>query len=491
MLPASDQEWISYLGRMHDRDLAEQRELNALYEGTAPLQYLQPELLRELDGRIQTVVLGWPMMAVDPLEERLDLLTFRYPEEDGGPATEQTKGKQREELASAVGDANLQRVWQDNDCDEESQMAHIDGLVMKRAYGCVGTNEDDDDTPLVTFESPLEVFADIDPRTRRVRAAIRRWRDDESSIVRIRERFLTLYLPDKTVYQVNNGSGWVTEQVDEHELGEVPVVPLTNRSRLSGRYGRSELTPALLSLSNAANKIATDMMVGAEFHAIPLRAIFGIGPNDLVDEQGNPVSALQVIMGKVLTMSGVAELDGGGIRAHEFNASSLTNFHSTLQQLAQHAAGLLGLDPHELGHTAGDNPASAEGLRARETRLIKRAERRQKAFGGGHEKIARLVRRFQDGDWDPKAKRLEAVWRDAATPTRAQAADAAVKLVTADIIPRRQSWEDLGYTPSQQRRMQADFDQQAEQDPIGRATKLLGQQMPAGPGDQDPAGGGD
>jgi hypothetical protein len=488
MLPTSDEAWISYLGRMHDRDLDEQRELNALYEGTAPLEYLQPELLRELDGRIQTVVLGWPMLAVDPLEERLDLLAFRYPEEDGEVATDQTGGRARVELASAVGDANLQRVWQDNDLDEESQMAHVDALVMKRVYGCVGSNEDDEDTPIVTFESPLEVFADIDPRTRKVRAALRRWRDDESSIVRVRERFLTLYLPDKTVYQVNNGSGWVTEHVDQHDLGEVPVVPLTNRSRLSGRYGRSELTPALLSLSNAANKIATDMMVGAEFHAIPLRAIFGIGPKDLVDEKGNPVSALQVILGKVLTLQGGENLDGGGIRAHEFTASSLSNFHSTLQQLAQHAAGLLGLDPHELGHTAGDNPASAEGLRARETRLIKRAERRQRALGGGHEKIARLIRRFQDGDWDPKAKRLEAVWRDAATPTRAQAADAAVKLFSADVIPRRQAWEDLGYTPGQQRRMQAEMDQQAEQDPVGRATKLLGQQPPPVPGDQDPAG---
>lgn len=489
MLPTSDQEWISYLGRMHDRDLAEQRELNALYEGTAPLEYLQPELLRELDGRIQTVILGWPMLAVDPLEERLDLLGFRYPEEDGAPPTDQVKGKQREELASAVGDANLQRVWQDNDLDEESQMAHVDALVMKRAYGCVGTNEDDEDTPLVTFESPLEVFADIDPRTRKVRAALRRWREDEASVARVRERYLTLYLPNKTVYQVNNGGGWVIDHVDEHDLGEVPVVPLTNRSRLSGRYGRSELTPALLSLSNAANKIATDMMVGAEFHAIPLRAIFGIGPNDLVDEKGNSVSALQVILGKVLTLQGTGQQDGGGVRAHEFTASSLTNFHSTLQQLAQHAAGLVGLDPHEFGHTAGDNPASADGLRARETRLIKRAERRQRTFGGAHEKIARLIRLFQDGDLDPKAKRLEAVWRDAATPTRAQASDAAVKLVTARILPRRQAWEDLGYTPSQQRRMQAEMDQQDEQDLVGRATKLLGQQLPPGPGDEDPAGG--
>lgn len=483
-LPQTDEQWMSWLARWHDSDVHEMQHLNSLYEGTAPLEYLQPELIRELDGRIQTVVLGWPSLAVDPLEERLDVLGFRYPEDDGAPPTAAVKGAARVELASAVGDAELQKVWQDNDLDEESQLGHLDALVMKRAYVCIGTNEDDDDTPLVTVESPMEMFAYVDPRTRRVLGALRRWRDDDLSMVRVRERYATLYLPDRTV-SYRNVSGWKVEHVDEHGLGEVPVVPLVNRARLSNRYGRSELTPAMLSISNAANKIATDMMVGAEFHAIPLRAIFGIGPGDMVDEQGNRVSALQVIMGKILA---VGDVDGAAVRAHEFTASSLTNFHNTLGQLAQHAAGLAGLDPHEFGWTAGDNPATAEGLRARETRLIKRAERRQRGLGGAHEKVQRIIKRFQTGDWDPRARRLECIWRDAATPTRSQAADAATKLFAGGVIPRRQTWEDLGYTPGQQRRMQAEFDQQAEQDPVGRMTKLLGQPDPA-PAGGDPTGG--
>ncbi len=478
-LPQDDQEWVNHLARRHDAELADLRQYNDLYEGEAPLAYLHPEIQREVGDRLKAVSLGWPMLAVDTVEERLDVLGFRYPEDDAGDADP-------EELASLAGDKELQRVWQDNDLDEESQLGHVDALVMRRAYIAVGTNEDDPDTPLVTVESPLELYADIDPRTRMTRAALRRWADPASD-VRVRERHATLYLPNRTVYTTWNGR-WQVDDVDAHGLGVPPIVPLTNRARLSDRYGRSELTPQLLSIADAANKIATDMMVGAEFHAIPLRAIFGIGPEDLEDEAGNRLSALQVVMGRLLT---IPADNGNEIKAHEFAASALSNFHDTLNQLAKHVAGLLGLPPHSLGFTT-DNPASADAIRSAEARLVKRAERKQRAFGGPWEKAMRLVKRFQDGDWDPATKRLETIWRDASTPTRAQAADAAVKLFTATngpIVPLRQTREDLGYGPGQIRRMEAEDEKRRAEDPVADIARGLAGGMPS-PNGREPVNAG-
>lgn len=453
--------WVDYLGRVHDADLPALLEFDALYGGTAPLHYLHPEILREVEGRIQAVALGWPMLAVDPLEERLDVIGFAYPEDD-----DPDPDVSPEELASAIGDKNLTQVWEDNDLDTESQMGHVDALVMRRAYVEVGTRDDGStDSPLTTVESPLEAFALIDPRTRQPRAYLKRWKDDYDYATQAQQQYATLKLPNATVWLDRGPTGWREIGRDEHMLGTPPVAVLTNRARLADRYGRSELTPPLLSLSHAANKIATDMMVAAEFHAIPLRALFGVGPDDLEDVSGNRMSALQIIMSRLLTVPGSAELDGGGVRGHEFSPSQLTNFHDTLGQLARHTSGLLGLDPSVLGMSTGDNPASAEALRSRETRLIKRAERKQPALGGGWNRWAQLVRRFQEGDWDPASRRVKTLWRDAATPTRAQAADAALKLVTGQIIPRQQAREDLGYTPAQQRRMDAQDAANAAQDP--------------------------
>jgi hypothetical protein len=466
--------WVNHLARVHDNDLPFLREYDSLFQGTARLNYMHPDILREVEDRIQCVALGWPMLAVEPLEERLDVLGFRYPEDD-----DVDPDAAPEELASIAGDANLQRVWQDNDLDEESQMGHLDALVMKRAYVTVGVNEKDADTPLVTVESPLEMFALIDPRTREVRAALRRWADDYDFLTQMQTQHATLYLPNSTSWFERGPEGWTEQRRDEHKVGMPMVAALTNRGRLANRYGQSELTPSLLSLSDAANKIATDMMVAAEFHMLPLRAIFGVGPEDFEDEAGNRQSKLQILMGRLLAVAGSTDPNAQPVTAHEFTSSSLTNFHDTLNQLARHASGLIGVDPSVLGMATGDNPASAEALKSREVRLIKKSERKQKAFGGGWERGMRLVRRIQDGDWDPAAKRLEAVWRDAATPTRAQAADAALKLVGGvPIIPVQQAREDLGYTPSSQRRMAAQDKLLAERDPLGRLSQEFGRAMP-------------
>ncbi|MGW1057613.1 phage portal protein [Micromonospora rubida] len=449
-LPDTDLGWLTHLAIRHDRDIPVLRELNDLYKGTAPLHYIHPEILREVGDRIQAVSLGWPMLAVDPLEERLDPLGFRYPESDEPVDPDVTPS----ELASQAADANLMRVWQDNDLDEEAQLGRLDALVMKRSYLAVGTNEDDADTPLVTVESSLEMYADIDPRTRRVRAAIRRWAEDQDSLVRLPEEYATLYLPNATIWFDRGPQGWRETGRDEHNVGEVLVTPLVNRSRLSDRYGSSELTAPLLSLSHAANKVASDMMVGAEFHALPLRALFNIGEDDLVDDKGHKQSALQVVMGRLLTLEGAG--DGSEVKPYEFTASSLSNFHESLNQLAKHATALVGLPPTAFG-VVTDTPASAEAWRAAEARLIKRAERRQVPMSGAYERMNRHVRRLQDGDWDPAARRLETIWQDPATPTRAQAADAVAKLFGGGpVITKRQAREDLRYTPGQIRRMEAE-----------------------------------
>jgi hypothetical protein len=281
-LPTTDEEWVSRLSQLHDRERPKLVALNNEYELESPLSYMHPEIAREIGDRLAQVVIAWPQLVVDSVEERLDVEGFRLPNSD-------------------KAEDDLWRVWQQNNADEGSQMGRVDTLVMKRSFICVGTNEDDADTPLVTFESPLEMYADIDPRTRAVRAALRRWTDAEAQatvtptsgippVTGAGVAYSTLYLPDSTVWFENNQ---VVDR-DDHGLGEVLVTPVVNRARLSDYLGRSELSP-VLPLSHAANKIATDMMVAAEFVALPLRGIFGIGPDDLEDADGNKMTALQAI----------------------------------------------------------------------------------------------------------------------------------------------------------------------------------------------------
>lgn len=451
------QAWLNYLRPVLLKQRSELTLLNKEYELESPRSYMHPELFAELGDRIQQVVIAWPQLVVDSVEERLDPLGFRLP------------------MGEPLDD--LWRVWQANNLDEEAQLGRVDALVMKRSYLCVGTNERDADTPLVTVESPLEVFADVDPRDRSTRAAIRYF-CEPSTDARQQEEFATVYLPNVTVRYDMAGGGWREIGRDEHKLGVVPVVPLVNRARVADRYGRSELSP-VLPLARAANKLATDMMVAAEFVALPLRGMFGLGPDDLEDQHGNKLTAIQAMLGRLLMIPD----ETGTAKQFEFASADLSNFHKSINQLAQLVAAIAGLPPHYLGFTT-DNPASADAIRSSEMRLVKRCERRMVPFGAAYEQTMRLVKRFQDGDWDPQFGRLETIWRDAATPTRAQTADASVKLKQAGIVSRRQAQEDNGYTSAQIDRMEDELEAEAQLNPVAAIARKMAEPVRPEPMDE-------
>lgn len=434
------EQWIGVLAPRLQRQAAVAQQWDAYYDGRQPLSYLAPELLRELDGRIRAVVVNWPRLVVDSVDERLDVEGFRYGTDD-------------------AGDDRLWSWWQANDLDEGSQMAHVDALATGTSFVSVGSG--DAGVPVVTVESSEQVTVDCDPRTRAVRAAWKAWRDDVEGV-----EHATLYLPEATAWYSRPvapgspaGTGWVLQDSDRHGLGVVPVVPVANRPRTLAPLGQSELVD-VVPLSDAACKVATDMMVAAEFHAMPRRWVVGMTEADFTDAQGNQVGEWSRVAGRLWATGALPS----EVQMGQFAEASLSNFHDTINALARLVASLAGLPPHQLGMTT-DNPASADAIRSSETRLVKRAERRQRSFGGSWESVMRLCLLIVDGEVPEEARALTTVWRDAATPTIAQKADAAVKLYAGGITSRRQAREDVGYSETQIKRMAAD-DQQAASDQL-------------------------
>ena len=276
----TDLQWLTHLIRCHDAELPELRRLNSYYEGKQPLSYMAPELQQELQETVRQVVINWPRLVVDSLEERLDVEGFRFPDEPDS-------------------DEELWRIWQANYMDEQSQQGHLDALVMGRAYVVIGSREDDETTPLITVESPLDMYAEFDPQTREVKAAVKRWSETVHDGPKVDHA--TLLLPDATSWWVKVDGIWQEDsdqERDDHEIGEVMVEVLANRPRLKCPNGVSELAD-VIPLSDAACKIATDMMVSAEYHATPRRVAFGFGEDDFVDANGRRVSAFSRIIGRM------------------------------------------------------------------------------------------------------------------------------------------------------------------------------------------------
>lgn len=404
---------------------------DAYLEGEQPITFMQPQLERELGGRIRPLILNWPRLGVRAFENRIDVEGFRYADTESG-------------------DAAIWDIWQANNLDEQAQQGHFDALGLGRSYVIVGAGDSRDDAPVITVESPFQMTATRDPRTRQIRAAWKRWQESDLT------QWACLYEANMTRVMTMVKGKWLVTSTDIHNLGRPPVSILTNEPRILRPDGRS-IFHDVLSVADAANKMATDMMVSGEFHAMPRRWAFGLEAKDFVDSSGNPKSAWSAIAGRLWSNK------DKDVKVGQFPEADLAVFHNTIKLLAQLVSQLFAFPPHYMGFV-GDNPASADAIRSSEAQLVKMVERILTYFGGGWEDAMRIAMRIETGAWDPKARSLETIFRNPATPTVAQQADATVKLVTAKIIPVEQAREDLGYGPIARQRM-ADMDAAALADP--------------------------
>lgn len=388
--------------------------------GEQPLRFMSDAMRKEFGDSITALVLGWPELGTEAYENRVDVEGFRFPGESSG-------------------DAELWKTWQANNMDEQSSMGHTDAIALSRAAVIVGSPDRGDDEPVITVESAFDTAWLRSPKTGATRAGMKRWAEDDGT------EFANLYVPGATHTLVWRRGQWVDAKTDQHGVERPLLVPLVNLPRTKRRDGRSEFA-SIIPVADAANKMATDMMISGEYHAMPRRWAFGLKREDFVDANGNQKPAWSFIKGRLWAN------ENKDVNVGQFPEADLKNFHDTIRLLAQLASQMLALPDDYMSFTS-DNPPSADALRAAESRMVKRVERKHVHFGGTWEEVMRLCLRIKEGQFRPEAQMLETEWRNPATPTIAQKADAAVKLHAEGIIPTEQARIDLGYTPAQRDEM--------------------------------------
>lgn len=378
---------------------------------------------------------AWPALAVDVLDERLDVEGFRFPD-------------------STDADSDLWDIWTANQMDQESQLAHVDALVFGRAFGMAGTGNcgpGGDCPPLLTVESPLNMVADFDARSRHVVRALQAYEMDG-------DQCAALYLPNSTVHliEVENMGYWQVYDRDDHNLGIVPVVMLSNRARTHDRYGRSEITPMVMSYTDAAVRTVLGMEFAREFFGAPQRYILGAQESAFVNADGTPTRAWEAYIGRILALE--ADEEGNKPTVGTFAAADPTPYTTILQQLGKDFAAAVGLPPHLVGF-ASDNPASAEGIRSAEARLDKRAERKTRAFEGGWRDLMKLALMIaSNGELPADAHKLDVLWADVRTPTPQATTEAIYQQVQMGYMPATSEvvGEKLGYSAVERARVAAD-----------------------------------
>ena len=393
---------VDYLFNKLQRHDPKNYLLERYYEGKNKLKDLRISIPPQLTT-VETVV-GWAGTAVDVLEERLDLEGFISPT-----------------------DLGVNEMFRANELDLESSLGHKDALVYGTGFVTIGRGMEGEADPLITIESPKKMTAIYDLRTRRLSAALLINRDDHG-----RPFSGTLYLPDQNVYIEYANKKWIDVDRDIHNLGRVLVAVLPNNPRTGDPSGRSEITPAVRSYTDSAMRTLLGAEVAREFYSAPQRYILGASEDTFLDADGKPLNPWSVYQGRVLGIP-YNEAESVMPQVGQFQANDTRPYFEQIRAYAQLLAAETAVPASYLGFQT-DNPSSADAIRQMEARLVKRAERRQRQFGRTWTEVARLGLLVRDGSIPPEASEIRPLWRDPSTPTRAAAADEAVKLISAGVL---------------------------------------------------------
>lgn len=387
--------------------------LNAYFAGEQPLTFLAPEIKTSLNNRLSRVAVNIPRLLVDSLAERLRVTGF-----DG---------------------VNVWDEWKRSDLDQLAAVAHREALTLGDAFAIVWARPDG--SPRVTIESAQQIAAITDPGSRTITAAVKRWESAAGT-------HAVLYLPDRIERHRSDQPGATTtgfrlvETID-NPLGIVPVVRFRNGGRLLDD-GVSEMRD-VLSLTDAVVKLTTDLLTSSEYAARPRRWATGV---ELVEDEETGEATNPFPENDRMLIS-----EDPGSKFGQLPGSDLAGYEAGIGVLMRQISAVSGLPEHMLG-IGGDNPTSADSIRASEAALTAKAEAKQAAFGKSWEDVARLIVAVRDGV-DPASVNPSVQWADPTTRSVAQEADAAVKLFAAGLLPQAYVLKKLGYTEAEVEQIKA------------------------------------
>lgn len=329
-------------------------------------------------------------------------------------------------------DGALREAWEANNLASESSLVHTEEKVFGRTFVSVGTNPDDDAHPLITVEDPRCLAVEVDRRRRRIGAGFRQYRDEAT-----RSTLGTLYEPAGTFHVQRGRNGWdiqdVEDSVDEHGLDVVPLVGFVNRRRGGEWDGLSEMSDAIRKTDTIA-RIITNMSVGADSLAWPHRWASGMSKDDFVDSKtGKPLSAWDAYM------TALRATANPNAKFGSFDTADLANFHKAVDALLSWCAAEYGLPLRYLGQQSV-NPASEGAIMADESRLIGRVERMNRFDGDSWAWTMDLYERFRTGEWGDRNS-IRVLWRNPATPTISQTADAGTKMRQVGALSIEGMWD--------------------------------------------------
>ena len=381
----------------------------AYYDGKNQLKdigYSLPPVAKDIE-----MVVGWPRKTVEALANRvvLDGITTQ----DGS------------ELSRLVLD-----LMDANDLKQTAENAHTDALVHSCSFVATFQGNTSMGEPVALIqEFPADCATGTwNRRTHGLSEALMFDVDDDGYTTQVLGGYHML--PNVMLSYSNDGGSWRVKDRVPHEVRMhwelIAYMPDSKRP-----FGRSRIDRTVMSLTDSAVRTFLRSEIQAELYSVPPRYILGADEELFTDENGNHIPRWKVMLDQLLIIPKSNNGDQQMPQVGQFAQYSFEPHAAQLRQTALMFAAATNVPPDAMG-VLTSNPSSAEAIDKAVKELCLAAESCQRRFAPAWERTIMTAQQLAGTDG---AVQVRTQWRNPATPSRAAAADAAVKLVGAGILP--------------------------------------------------------
>lgn len=377
---------------------------------------------------VETVV-GWPDLAVRELAHRSRFEGFACTDPE-------TQGI-------------LDALVTDNSMRLEYRQAVRSELINSCAFAVLSPGEEGEPKVVVTFHSALTASAVWDYRKKRIAYGMVISDVDKYS----RPTAIDLYHDGGIVRMTLDGGTWEHEDLGGSAMGQPMMVPLVNEPTLDRPFGRSRISRAVMSITDAAVRACLNADISSAFAASPQKFLMGV---DKATIEG--MTKWEAYLGSIFAVG--TNREGEKPDFGQLAQPSMEPHNTWLRMLAARFSGETGIPVSSLG-IIHDNPASAEAIHAGESSLIQAAEDLNDYNGEALVQIAKMAVAISLNkplsSIDREALEITPLFRNPDRPSIATSTDAAIKIasVKPEFADTSEFWHMLGYSDQESKRIQS------------------------------------
>ena len=407
---------------------------SAFYDMKNSEQHLMGQTVPDVVRR-RRFVLGWSSIAVDKLNRRCNLEGFY------------------DAAGNDLDSLGLDDLIRDNRLTSEISQGGVSSLIHAVSWLVTtqGDTQAGEPAVLINARDASTATGVWDVRRRALRSFLSITDVDDSG----EPTGMVMYLPNVNVVMTKSGGSW-TVQRREHVFG-VPVDPMRYKPRVGRPFGSSRISRAVMSIHLQALAAMIRADVNGEAYSLPRYVLLGATEQAFQNADGSPKSTWQAAWDAVWAIGDDEDASTPRADVKQFTGQSPEPQNAHLRMLAQLFSGETGIPIGELGIIGDANPTSAEALQVSRDDLIAEAEQTTDDWAPDVSRSVTRALEMLNGDL-PADLDLRPRWRNPMHVSRAAAADAGSKILTAQpwLGETEVGLELLGLSGDQIRRALAD-----------------------------------